>query len=138
MIDRTDIEIIRCLQKNSRMQWKEIGEKVHLTGQAVAARIRRMEDLGVIEGYTVKVSGKKLGKAITAFITVYMKTTDHSSFENYTSEKEEISRLHRTSGDGCYLLEASVSGVDELNLLLDEILKYGNYRLSLSIGKIKG
>jgi Lrp/AsnC family leucine-responsive transcriptional regulator len=53
MIDAIDIEIIRCLQSNSRIQWKQIGEQIHMTGQAVANRIQRLEELGVIEGYTV-------------------------------------------------------------------------------------
>lgn len=49
MVDKIDLEILNWLQQDSRMQWKEIGEKVHLTGQAVAARIRKLEEMGVIE-----------------------------------------------------------------------------------------
>ncbi|MGM0876542.1 MAG: AsnC family protein [Bacillota bacterium] len=41
MIDHIDMEIIRCLQSNSRMQWKQIGQLVHLSGVAVANRIQR-------------------------------------------------------------------------------------------------
>lgn len=137
MIDWTDMEIIRCLQKNSRMQWKEIGRRVHLTGQAVAARIRRLEDMGIIEEYTVKLNIEKMGRAITAFITVYMKTADHHSFESFAAGSEEITSVHRTSGEGCYLLEASLASSEDLSRLLDRILAYGNYRVSLSIGKIK-
>lgn len=137
MIDQTDLEILRWLQMNSRMQWKEIGEKVHLTGQAVAARIRKMEDLGIIEGYTVKLNPGKLGKNITALITIFMRTTDHHSFQRFLAGKEMIVKAHRVSGEGCYWLEANIANQDELNELLDEILRYGNYRLNLSIGKIK-
>lgn len=137
MIDRTDLEILYWLQKNSRMQWKEIGEKVHLTGQAVAVRIRKLEDLGIIEGYTVKLNQDKLGNSMTALITVFMKTTDHQSFQQFLARKETVVRAHRVSGEGCYWLEAGVSGQEELNKLLDEILRYGNYRVNLSIGSIK-
>ena len=52
LFDSTDMAIIDLLRKNYRMQWREIGEQVHLTGQAVANRIRRMEELGLIKGYT--------------------------------------------------------------------------------------
>ncbi|HBV96246.1 MAG: transcriptional regulator [Peptococcaceae bacterium BICA1-7] len=138
MIDWTDMEIIRCLQKNSRMQWKEIGQRVHLTGQAVAARIRRLEELGIIEEYTVKLNTEKMGRAITAFITVYMKTAGHHSFESFAAGNEEIISVHRTSGEGCYLLEASLASSEDLSRLLDRILAYGNYRVNLSIGRIKG
>lgn len=137
MIDRTDMEIIRLLQENSRLQWKEIGQKVHLTGQAVAARIRKLEDLGVIEGFTVKLSREKLGKPITAFITVCMKTCGHSAFQRFAENHEMIVEAHRISGEGCYLLEVNVSTREELNRLLDEVLMHGNYRINLSIGKVK-
>ena len=73
MIDETDQQILRCLQKNSRMQWQEIGKIVHLTGQAVAARILRMQDDGVIETFTINLNHEKFGKPIFAFITIFMK-----------------------------------------------------------------
>lgn len=137
MFDPTDMEILRLLQKNARMQWKEIGEKVHLTGQAVAARIQKLEDLGVIEGFTVKVNPEKLGKPITAFVTVFMKTAGHQAFERFAEGCEMIVQAYRISGEGCYLLEVNVSTREDLNRLLDEILKHGNFRINLSLGKVK-
>lgn len=137
MIDQTDLEIIQCLQKDSRMQWKEIGEKVHLTGQAVASRIRKMEDLGIIEGFTVKLNPAKLGKPIIALISVFMKSAEHTAFQHFINRKDMIEEAYRISGEGCYWLKVNVSSHEELNSFLDELLKYGNYRISLSIGKIK-
>ena len=83
MLDQTDLQILNLLTKNSRMQWQEIGEEVHLTGQAVRNRINKMEKLGVIEGYTIKINSKMIGKELTAFVTIFMKTTDHGSFQKY-------------------------------------------------------
>lgn len=137
MLDQTDLEILSLLKDNSRIQWREIGEIVHLTGQAVANRIRRMEDMDIIEGYTVKLNQSKLGKNLIAFITVFMKSTDHLSFQNFIKENEEILEGNRISGDGCYLLKANVSNDSALMKLLDKVLEYGNYRVNISIGKIK-
>jgi Lrp/AsnC family leucine-responsive transcriptional regulator len=106
MIDQTDMEIIGLLMKNGRMQWQEIGEIVHLTGQAVKKRIDRLEKAGVIEGYTVKLDHAKMGLETTAFITVYMKTTDHAAFKRFISVSSLVEEAHRISGDGCYLLKA--------------------------------
>lgn len=137
MLDQTDFEILSLLKKNSRLQWREIGEIVHLTGQAVANRIRKMEDMGIIEGYTVKLNQSKLGNNLIAFITIFMKTTNHPSFQNFINEKIEVLEGNRISGEGCYLLKVNVSNENSLMDLLDEILKYGNYRVNISIGKIK-
>lgn len=47
MLDQIDLSILALLRKNSRLQWKDIGEQVHLSGQAVGNRIRRMEEQGI-------------------------------------------------------------------------------------------
>lgn len=137
MLDETDIKILSLLINNSRMQWREIGEQVHLTGQAVASRVRKMEDLGIIEGYTIKINENKLGKSVLAFITVFMKTTDHLAFQRFIDNKEIIKEANQISGEGCYLLRVNTSTQEELLALLHEMLKYGNYRVNLSIGKVK-
>ena len=137
MLDQTDIQILNLLKKNSRMQWQEIGEDVHLTGQAVKNRISKMEKAGVIEGYTVKINSAIIGKDVTAFITVFMKTTDHLSFKKYIVNNSLVTEAHRISGDGCYMLKLTTSTQAEIVDFLDKILKYGNYKLNLSIQNIK-
>ncbi|MFF2890343.1 Lrp/AsnC family transcriptional regulator [Paenibacillus sp. NPDC057967] len=71
MLDKTDYAILACLQSNARMQMKEIGERVHMTGQAVANRIDRLEELGVLLGYTVKLDESKQEKPFEAMVTVF-------------------------------------------------------------------
>lgn len=137
MLDSLDLQIIACLKENARTQWKEIGHKVHLTGQAVADRVHRLEDLGLISGYTVELDETRLEAGLTVFITIFLKTTDHTAFQAFIKNKPEIKELHRISGDGCYWLRAIMPSHEQLNALLDEILPFGNYRLSISIGKIK-
>lgn len=73
MLDHTDMQILEELSKNSRITMKELGEKVHLTGQAAALRVAKLEDNGVIEGYTIKVNQVKLGCYIHALLNIYIK-----------------------------------------------------------------
>lgn len=137
MIDPTDMEIIKLLSENSRAQWKEIGDRVHLTGQAVRNRISRLEKLGIIEGYTLKLGREKLGITITAFVTLFMKTTEHAAFRKFIAENELVTDAHRISGEGCYMLKVQTADRQSLNNFLDEILNFGNYRLNLSIDRVK-
>jgi len=137
MIDQTDQQILKCLQKNSRMQWQEIGKIVHLTGQAVAARILRMQDAGVIEAFTVNLNHEKIGTPISAFITIFMKSAEHSKFQTFLTDCEAIKEAHRVSGEGCYWLKANLATQKDLNELLDTLLLYGNYKVNLSISKVK-
>ncbi|HEX9059923.1 MAG TPA: Lrp/AsnC family transcriptional regulator [Clostridia bacterium] len=137
MLDPTDFEIIKLLSQNSRMQWREIGESVHLTGQAVKNRIDRLESLGIIKGYTLRINHEKLGSNIIAFVTIFMKTTNHLSFKKFLEVSDLVIEAHRISGEGCYMLKVHVPGQQQLTDFLDSILKYGNYRVNLSIDTIK-
>jgi Lrp/AsnC family leucine-responsive transcriptional regulator len=137
MLDQTDIEILTLLKENSRLQWREIGELVHLTGQAVANRIKKMEQAGVIEKYTISLNNSKLDKNLTAYITVFMKTSNHPDFIQFVKNNESILECHRISGDGCYLLKVNVPDEENIMDLLNKILDFGNYRLNISISKIK-
>ncbi|MFP3360002.1 winged helix-turn-helix transcriptional regulator, partial [Planococcus sp. SIMBA_143] len=56
MLDDTDSPILDALRTNSRITMKELGEKVHLSGPAASARVEKLEDAGVIEGFTIKVN----------------------------------------------------------------------------------
>lgn len=137
MLDNIDLQILKLLKKNCKMQFRDIGEVVHLTGQAVSNRIAKMEELGVITGYSVVLNNKLLGKSITAYITVFMKTTDHASLHTFLEHNEIVLEAARISGEGCYLLKIQVDSADDLTLFLDDVLKYGNYRVNISIGTIK-
>ncbi len=137
MIDETDLAILEMLKQNARLQWKEIGHHVHLTGQAVGARIRKMEDLGILEGYTVRTNPTKLGLTQTAFVTVFMTSTNHGKFQAWLHDQSSVVEAHRVSGEGCYWLKVIVATPEDLTAFLDQLLEYGNYRLNLSIQAVK-
>lgn len=137
-IDEIDLKILEALLNDAFLTHKEIGERVHLTGQAVGARVRKLEELGVIEGYTLRWNPEKIGLQVHAFLIVFMNMNQsHQAFRDFTRKTESVQEVHRVSGEGCYWLRIRTKDSSELNRLLDEILKYGNYKLSLSIEQIK-
>lgn len=137
MFDEIDLKILDMLKINSKISLKEIGEAVHLTPQGVSNRVIRLQDLGIITQYTICTNNYLLGKNITAFITIFMKTTMHDKLTKFIKTNSIITEAHRISGDGCYLLKINCSNMDEINLLLDNIMEYGTYRLNLSTSTIK-
>lgn len=136
-LDNIDFQILRLLSKNSRIQWKDLGEQIHMTGQAVGNRIKKLEENGVIKAYSLIVDEMKLGLSYTAFVIIYMKTANHDSFIRFINDRNEIMEAHRVSGEGCYHLKIKVNSQELLNLFLNKILDYGNYSLYLSIQEIK-
>ncbi|MEH7110234.1 MULTISPECIES: Lrp/AsnC family transcriptional regulator [Bacillaceae] len=136
-LDKIDFQILRLLSQNSRIQWKELGEQIHMTGQAVGNRIKKLEENGVIKSYSIIVDEMKLGLAFTAFVIIHMKTANHVSFRQFIQEHHEIVEAHRISGGGCYHLKIKVQSQEQLNQFLDQLLEHGNYSLNLSIQEIK-
>ena len=73
-LDHIDYQILQLLSENARIQWKDLGNQIHMTGQAVGNRIKKLEDNGVIHSYSLVVDELKLGFSFTAFVIIYMKT----------------------------------------------------------------
>ncbi|WP_129729259.1 MULTISPECIES: Lrp/AsnC family transcriptional regulator [Bacillaceae] len=136
MLDQTDMRILEELSKNSRITMKELGEKVHLTGQATSARVTKLEDNGVIEGYTIKVNQVKLGCFIHAFITIFTQSIYHQPYLSFIETQEKyIINNYKISGDGCYLLECKFPSHELLDQFLVDLNKHANYKLSIVISK---
>jgi Lrp/AsnC family transcriptional regulator, leucine-responsive regulatory protein len=137
MLDHTDRSILDELSKNSRLTMKELGEKVHLTGPAVSARVAKLEDQGVIEGYSIKVNRVKLGCNIHAFITIITQSTSHQPYLSFIKTQEiHIINNYRISGEGCYLLECKFPSNEILTDFLKALNEHANYKLSIIIDNL--
>ncbi|AWB46493.1 transcriptional regulator [Paenibacillus sp. CAA11] len=136
MLDHTDKLILEELSKNSRITMKELGEKVHLTGQAAATRVAKLEDSGVIEGYTVQVNQAKLGFSIHALINIWTKNIHHDPYLSFIKTQEEyVINNYKISGDSCYMLECRFPSNQVLDEFLIGLNQYVNYKLSIVINK---
>lgn len=136
MLDHTDKLILEELSKNSRITMKELGEKVHLTGQAAATRVAKLEDSGVIEGYTVLVNQAKLGFSIHALINIWTKNIHHAPYLSFIKTQEEyVINNYKISGDSCYMLECRFPSNQVLDEFLIGLNQYVNYKLSIVINK---
>ncbi|OPD56670.1 Lrp/AsnC family transcriptional regulator [Bacillus anthracis] len=136
MLDSTDMRILVELSKNSRITMKELGEKVHLTGQAAASRVAKLEDNGVIEGYGIKVNQAKLGCFIHTLINIYTKSTHHEPYLSFIKTQEQyVINNYKISGDSCYILECKFPSNEILDGFLVNLNKHANYKLSIVINK---
>lgn len=136
-LDNIDLKILHFLTENARIQWKDLGKQIHMTGQAVGNRIKKLEEKGVIKAYTLLIDEMKLGFIFTSFVIVHMKTADHNAFIHFIKNRNEVTEAHRISGEGCYHLKIKIKSQEQLNLFLNNLLAYGNYSLNLSIQYIK-
>lgn len=100
-MDQLDKEIIALLKQNSRLTNKEIGEQIHLSGQAVGSRISQLVDKGSIKNFTITVAYKQ-----TQYIRLFMNQPAFAAVERIIAAFNEIEVCDQVSGQACYVLIA--------------------------------
>lgn len=139
MIDNTDKKILDELKKNSRITMKELGEKVHLTGQAASTRVLRLEEKGIIKGYTIDIDENKVGNSVHVMLDTHTTSPHHNPYLLFINSQEKyILHNYKVSGDCCYILECKFPSNKALDEFLIELTKHVNYKLTIIIDdKIK-
>lgn len=137
MLDKTDRHILTLLEKNSRMTLKELSELVHLTPPAVASRIQKMEDNGIIQAYTINIDRSQLGQSVHVVVTVTLIEPLHERYLTYMKQfSDHITNHYRTAGVGCYLVELYVEDNALLSDFLDGLETFASYQVTHVINAI--
>ncbi|MEP7156057.1 MAG: Lrp/AsnC family transcriptional regulator [Betaproteobacteria bacterium] len=115
-LDAHDHKILSLLQENARLTFTEIGRRVHLTSPAVAERIRRLEEQGVISGYGARINLRKIGYSFEAFIQVTVDS--HTALDAWAEQHDEVLALHATTGSHCAIMRLGLTSPEHLQALL--------------------
>jgi Lrp/AsnC family transcriptional regulator, leucine-responsive regulatory protein len=124
-LDRLDIAILEALQRDARMTMAELGAAVGLTASPCWARIKRMEEAGVIEGYSVRVNAMSLGLADTVIVQVTLDSHSDEALFEFGKALEaipEVLEAFLVSGDYDYYVRIAVSDTRDYERLLRERL----------------
>lgn len=125
-LDRKDLEILRELQKDCKQSSKRMSKKMQTPITTIYSKIKRMEDLGIIEGYNAVISGKKLGKGVTAFVLVsFHKERDLSQkgMAREISKLNQIQEVHIITGDWDLIVKVKEKDVESLGNFVTESLR---------------
>ncbi|MFL0251955.1 Lrp/AsnC family transcriptional regulator [Clostridium neuense] len=123
-LDEIDLLILEELQKDSRLSIRELSKHIKLSPPAVTERVRRMEEDGIIEGYTIKINKKRLGLSIDCIIKVTMRNGQYEKFKDFIKEYKRSEWCYRTAGDGCFLVKLSVKTLDEIEEFINNVSSY--------------
>lgn len=124
-MDQIDRKILRVLQANARASLQEVGQAVGLSTSPCWERIRKMEQAGVIEGYTVRLSPQALGLADTVLVQVTLDSHSDNTLEKFgetLAAIPEVVEAYLVSGEYDYLLRIAVKDTRDYERLLRERL----------------
>ncbi len=111
MIDETDLNILRILQKNSKFTIKQLANKVNLSASPVFERIKKLEQEGYIKNYIAVLDSEKLNKGFTVFCNVKLKQHDKNIGNQFSEDIlsiDEVIECYNISGDYDFLLKVQV------------------------------
>ncbi|MDX2215621.1 MAG: Lrp/AsnC family transcriptional regulator [Oculatellaceae cyanobacterium bins.114] len=120
LLDDVSWEILRILQDNARISYSELGRQIGLSSPAIADRVRRLEEAGIITGYRAELNLEKLGLPIVAFMRVVSPPGQFTNIGNSFARVPEVLECHRVTGSDDYILKVAVSSVTHLESLIDK------------------
>jgi len=125
-LDVTDWRLLRELQDSARLTYTELGRRVGLTQPAVAERVRRLEEGGVITGYHAALDPRTLGRPLLAFVRVTLARADRSAaLGAAVREWSEVIECHRITGENCYIMKIALTSVEHLEAFINRVTQYG-------------
>jgi Lrp/AsnC family transcriptional regulator, regulator of ectoine-degradation genes len=126
-LDERDIRILTILQKEGRITKTELAERVNLSPTPCWSRLKRLEKLGLIEGYRAKIALKRFGLTLV-FMEAELEShraADFARFEAEMRQIPEVTGCWAVGGGIDYLIQLMVKDVDAYQRLVDRMLESG-------------
>jgi Lrp/AsnC family transcriptional regulator, leucine-responsive regulatory protein len=130
-MDALDLRILAELQVDARVSFAELGRRVGLSAPAVADRVQRLEETGVITGYRAEVDPRALGFPVTVMVRIRPAIRELQRISKIAQEIPQIVECYRMTGDDCFYFTMHLRAVDELEPILDLFTPYGHTTTSL-------
>jgi Lrp/AsnC family leucine-responsive transcriptional regulator len=130
-IDDTDLQILSMLKANARIPVKQIAERTFLSPTAIATRIERLEQAGIIVGYEAKMDAKAFGFYIKAFVYVDVEPVQTKDFYSYVRGCNNVIECNCVTGDYAMILEVIFRTTEELERFVGELQHFGKTKTQI-------
>ena len=134
-MDKIDLNILKTLQANGRITNSELSKTVGLSAPSVLERVRKLEETGIITGYTAKIDAQKVGRGQTCYVAISLSLHQIGNIQTFQRKMEEISEViecYHITGEEDFLLKVSVRDVQHYEEVLLE-----NFTKLEGVSKIK-
>ena len=131
-LDATDVRILDALIHDARTRIADLARSVGLSPPSVSERIRRLEEAGVIEGYTLAINPKALGLPVAAWLRIRPIPGQLQKVADILQGLPEIVECDRITGEDCFIARAQIQSVEDLEKLIDQVIPYAMTNTSIS------
>lgn len=130
-LDGVDARLLRALADDARTSMAELARTVGLSSPSVSERIKRLEEAGVIEGYSVKINPGALGLPLAVWLRIRPIPGRLHKVADILRDLPQIVECDRVTGEDCFIARAYVTSVEELERLIDQIIPYAMTNTSI-------
>jgi Lrp/AsnC family leucine-responsive transcriptional regulator len=130
-MDKLDIKLLELLQEDSRITISELSKKLALSRPSITERILRLQEKGIIEEFTARVSLPKINRGTILFIQLSSLKVAYDDFEDMIVKDDDILECHRVTGNTSYLIKAAVKDMISMKALIDRLMPYGDVNTSI-------
>ncbi|QKE84755.1 Lrp/AsnC family transcriptional regulator [Arthrobacter sp. NEB 688] len=117
-----DRRIVDLLTEDGRTSYTDLGKALGMSTSAVHQRVRRLEQRGVIKGYTARIDHRAVGRQLTAFMSVTpLDPSQPDDVPEKLQDIDQIEECHSVAGDENYILKVRVATPAELEELIARI-----------------
>ena len=124
-MDALDRKIIHLLTENARMPVKEIAQKINLTSPAGSSHIHRLEQEGIIGGYTVQLHRPDEPNRVGALVSVQTSPDRREEFLALIQQESDVLQCYRVTGTYNFIVKVSCANIEDLEHLLNKIQQLG-------------
>lgn len=135
-LDIINQHILRLLQENARVSNAQIARSVGVTSPAVAERIRKMEDAGILKKYTAIVSHYEMGYQLRALITIRAFMGRLKAFLEKVQSFDEVVNCYRITGNENIVMEVVLDNQKHLEQFIDQLITYGETKTQIILSHV--
>ncbi|HZC08337.1 MAG TPA: Lrp/AsnC family transcriptional regulator [Ktedonobacterales bacterium] len=131
LLDAVNIRLLDELRRDPRVTMAELGRRIGMSSPAVSERVRRMEECGIIGGYSIAINPAPLGLPIALYIRIRPHAGNLAQIADLARSIPEVVECHRITGEDCFLMKVYIPAMDQLDRILDQFLVYGSTTTSI-------
>ena len=130
-LDSTDWALLKLLQEDGRISYRELGKKIGLSTPAVSERVKKLEDAGIITGFGARLALDKLDRAITAFVSVNTRPESNEPLQKFVKKTPEILEAHYITGQASFILKIALGTIADLEDFIRKLSHFGPTQTSI-------
>lgn len=130
-MDALDVRLLKLLQEDGRMTVSQLSQELALSRPSVSERLHRLQEQGIIAGFTAQVAPAAVGRTILLFIQVSQLRMNPHEFEKFIEDQPYILECHRVTGTVSYFIKAAVANMNSLQQLVDRLITLGTVNTSI-------